>query len=192
MATATRLVRTLAAFVALGWALPTIGSAETVVVQVKTGMRPEVEFEKIRTQVKAVPSGRVLEWRDHPASAGGSWSRGVRVAEIDGLAPGNYAVLVSALAPGGRTIVAKQVRAELTRRVQVITVVLRNPNPPRSPCKTLFSADKRQCGLALKAWLDATRGERARWSACEETHGQCIAGAKRKMAQCNRKNAGTR
>ena len=157
------------------------GAASTLIVQVRTDMRPGVDFTQIRTRLLTTHGGNLIQERTRSARAGEDWARGIRVAEIGPLGEGPYRALVSALDRNGRVVVERPARLELTGGVRVLTVLLTVPPAPAvDECAAQFSRDKRECGLALKKCLE----DGTRLASCQETHDACIAGAAARRDKC--------
>ncbi|MCA9608287.1 MAG: hypothetical protein KC619_21910 [Myxococcales bacterium] len=111
----------LAAFLVLVAALGGCDpSTSSLAVDVRAELAPAVEFDAIRTEVlTGESSGRFVEHRLDPV---GDYARGVRVAELEGLARGPLTVRVTLLR-GGAEVMQRPVRVELSASSHAVTVL---------------------------------------------------------------------
>ena len=172
-----------ATLVAMFVLAPTLALAyATLVVQVRTDMKPGVDFAKIRTQLLSGRMGTLIQERTKRAHSGQDWARGIRVAEISRLGEGKYRLLVSALDRKGKVVVERPARLELKNGVRVITVLLSpEPKPAVDKCKAQFTREKRACGLALKKCID----DRTSLASCQNTHKTCMKEATIRRGKCS-------
>lgn len=89
----------------------------TLVVQVRSDLRPARDFSAV-----LVTAGATRQYTQ--ATEHRTWGDGVRVAELSGLAPGPLSLDVAALGPAGEVRVSRPVRVELRPGLQVATVLL--------------------------------------------------------------------
>jgi len=108
------------------WLLALLGliagceSRSRLVVQVRSDLVPVRDFSRVAVTV--TPAGSAAEL-SLAADATTEWGRGVRGGEVE-LPPGRYALDIRAEDAGGRPVVTRPVRVELSDGVQVVTVLL--------------------------------------------------------------------
>ncbi len=167
--------------------------AGTLVVQVRTNMRPSTDFDKIRVVVHG-PGGRgVLLQREVAVKGGDQYRRGVRVFESR-LAKRSYTFVVTALK--GRDVIAQQpARVDIKGGVQVVPVPLsRAGAAPKKPsaCQYQWNRDKRTCGKVLGACIKSAQGRRAVIDRCKKSHDVCVRSADRNRTKCSAKSRSKR
>lgn len=153
-------------------------SAATLVVQVRSDLRPYRDFSLIRTDVYTSTGrynnvrGRFVMRREKRARASRNWGRGVRVAEISNLSNETYHLVVSAIDRRNRTVVSRPVRLKLKDGVYVVTVLLTHPNPAardrtsNNQCFIAFQKARQQCRVSYNRCKNAARGNKPRINAC--------------------------
>ncbi len=133
----------------------------TLVVQVRSDLRPGTDFSKIRTDVLALRGGNhPIVRREMTARRGVRLDRGVRVAEIR-LANRKYRVVVTALTSTNNIVAQRPARVEITGGVRVLTILLARTGPaPPVPgaCQNKWNQEKRLCGRVLGACIRGAQG----------------------------------
>ncbi len=107
----------------LGVALGACEGSGTLVVQVRTDLAPGSEFARVATTLTPLAGGAP---RELTAEIGdpSTWGRGVRVAEVAGLARGEYRLRVRAERADGAVVVERPVRVTLDEALETVTVLL--------------------------------------------------------------------
>lgn len=130
----TRIVLVIAAAIV---AASCDGSSQ-VVVDLVTDFAPGTELSSARVEVLG-ERGRVLQERMHAADASGDYVRGVRVADLTDLAPGDYTIRVSLVDPRGSTFIRRSVRLQVSGSHAVTVLISRScrdvmcPGPADAP-----------------------------------------------------------
>ncbi|MCB9544532.1 MAG: hypothetical protein H6706_01400 [Myxococcales bacterium] len=176
------MTRMLALIVAL---LPSVALAlPTLVVQVRTDLRPWTDFRTVRTRVQNPQSGAVVMQDDHVVRRSDPFAAGVRVVEQP-LPAGRYRVVVSALDAAGRLVVERSASTELSQGVQTVPIFLTRPAPPPpGQCVSAWNRAKRLCGQVLAQCIAGLRGDRSRLGVCQEAHAVCVRSADRDKQRC--------
>ena len=107
----------LAAFVASS--LGCDGDDTLVIVDLRTDLRPGLEFSGIRTSPQGRPE--VTTFAD-PRS---DYLGGVRIAEVEGLKAGTHSIVVALLDTAGRVVAERPIRVTVSDRVAVTVVITR-------------------------------------------------------------------
>jgi len=94
-----------------------------LVVQVRSDLVPGRELGAVRVTL-ARGDGESVAEQTRDAVDGDAWAEGIRVAEIPGLAAGDYQADVVALDPDGAVVVRRPVRASIDGGTTVVTVLL--------------------------------------------------------------------
>ncbi len=152
----------------------TSASAATLIVQVRTDLRPHREFTLIRTDVYTSASPRrFITRREKRAQASLNWRRGIRVAQIDDLSNEEYRLTVSAIDRRNRTVVSRPVRVKIKGgKVRVVTVLLTHPNPAyrdrtsSNQCFIAFQKARQLCRVNYNRCKNAARGNKSRIDTC--------------------------
>lgn len=128
MPPATRLRYPVPVRLAWLWALSLCvigcdGGATSLVVQVRTDLRPQLDFEEV--VVEAGPCGAALtDSLTVSATDAREWGAGVRVAEIGAIVETAYCLRVAAVDADDGIVVERPVRLELSGGIRVVTVLL--------------------------------------------------------------------
>lgn len=154
-------------------------SAATLIVQVRTDLRPYRDFSLIRTDVYTSTGrynnarGRFVMRREKRAGASRNWGRGVRVAEVNNLSDEVYHLVVSAMDRRRRVVVSRPVRVKLKGGVYVVTVLLAHPNPAfyrnrtsNNQCFITFQKARQQCRVQYNNCKTAARGDQTKIHHC--------------------------
>ena len=98
------------------------GGAATLIVQVRTDLRPGLELAAVEVEVR--PAGAMAQTLVFPVDGALDWGGGVRVAEVAALPLGETRLVVSAHDDRGAEVVARPALTNLGAGVHVLTVLL--------------------------------------------------------------------
>lgn len=162
-------------------------AAGTLVVQVRSNLRPGADFHGIRVSVHP-PRGEADVARVESAvAAGDPFDSGARVAEIP-LPKGAYRLAVSALDKRGAVLLERVGPIEITGGTQVVSVALSIPEAGSTRsgagCRKAAAGTKRQCGRLMGACINEAKGEASRAQKCRRVHTSCLRAADYALEQC--------
>lgn len=118
------------------------GGGARLVVDVKTDLRPGVDFVAVRTEVASDAPDGIRRADTTSALAGEDFVTGVRVTELEALPRGEYSIRATLVDAAARAVVARATRVRLRGDLGVVVLITRDcvdvecPMPGGDPSRT--------------------------------------------------------